>query len=436
MSFDAVIVGAGPAGILVWEQLTAAGLNAALLEAGPKATGKLIPTTDETIWAYQTAKGEALQWPRTHVVGGRTVGWGGLCFRFPDAVFKRGGWPYSARTLAPYYAAAEAWLGVEDGRLHEHHRRAARNLGWHMLPLRSARRGGHVWTANQADGARAARPHHIVSAIECNDKSATAIRMRTPKARDHRMTARAFVLAAGPIESARLLLASDLGRVIPLLGRRLVRHPFVSYMLAEPEPAPRSINPYDFLDGALVPFPDHGFAVEVVGPLPMSETLNGELRKRGLFYQTALARVTYVNAMSETEPNAGSRVSLSRAHFDALERPLPIIRLSTTNRDRQRITRMKAACVAIAEAVARPGAELFLLEEPAPNRYLFHEAGTCVMGSDPASPCNSWGRLRSIDNVWIADASVFPSAGDRHPTLTVLAHASRVAQDMRWHLGG
>ena len=44
--------------------------------------------------------------------------------------------------------------------------------------------------------------------------------------------------------------------------------------------------------------------------------------------------------------------------------------------------------------------------------------------------CDAWGRLGSVDNVWVADASVFPSGGDRHPTLTVLAHALRVARSM------
>jgi choline dehydrogenase-like flavoprotein len=105
--------------------------------------------------------------------------------------------------------------------------------------------------------------------------------------------------------------------------------------------------------------------------------------------------------------------------------------LSTSKKDRELIARMKAKCVAIATAIAGPGAELFLVREPAPNRHLFHEAGTCVMGTDPAAPCDSWGRLRALENVWIADASVFPSAGDRHPTLTVLAHALRVERDIR-----
>jgi NADPH-dependent 2,4-dienoyl-CoA reductase/sulfur reductase-like enzyme len=41
MLHDMLVVGAGPAGILVWERLTAAGLDAVLLEAGAKPAGKV-----------------------------------------------------------------------------------------------------------------------------------------------------------------------------------------------------------------------------------------------------------------------------------------------------------------------------------------------------------------------------------------------------------
>jgi choline dehydrogenase-like flavoprotein len=49
------------------------------------------------------------------------------------------------------------------------------------------------------------------------------------------------------------------------------------------------------------------------------------------------------------------------------------------------------------------------------------------MGQGQDSVCDAWGRLRALQNVWIADASVMPTAGDRHPTLTLLAHALRAA---------
>jgi choline dehydrogenase-like flavoprotein len=432
---DAVIVGAGPAGLLVYEQLTAAGFNTVLLEAGTRVAGKIAPVSDPAVWTYRSHRRDALEWLRTHAVGGRTVGWGGLCFRFPDVVFEKGGWPYGARTLAPYYRTAEAWLGVVEGRLHEQHRRVARRLGRPIMPLRGARREGKVWIAGHAAGARAARVKHVACAIACNGGHAVAVRVRRRDGEDHWMRARSFVLAAGPIESARLLLASGLDRAVPRLGRGLVRHPTVSYMLVEPYPAPAAINPHDLLDGALVPFAEHGYAVEIVGPLPMAEAMHGELKERGVSGSVAAnMRVTHVNAMTETEPNGASSVTLSRTDVDALGRAVPVIRLVTTRKDRESIARMKASCVAIAEAIAQPGAELLLIEEPAPNRYLFHEAGTCVMGVGAEAPCTPWGRLRAVDNVWIADASVFPSAGDRHPTLTVLAHALRVARDMQRHL--
>ena len=434
---DTVIIGAGPSGILVWEQLTAAGLNAVLLEAGPGGPrGGYAPPSDPNVWAYRQARGAAVDWARIHAVGGRTVAWGGLCFRFPQSVFEDGHWPYGARTLATDYATAETWLCVVEGRLQPHHRRAARRLNWPVLPLRGARLGGgRPWTARDAAGARAARTHHVALGFDCGCGSAIALRVAGPGGPERRMRARCFVLAAGPVESARLLLASGVGRTVPRVGQGLVSHPTVSYMLVEPQPAPSSQSPYALLDGALVPFADDRFSLEIVGPQPVTPAVRAELQRLGLASgKAAKARVTYISGMSESAPNERCRVTLSRTQTDTLGRPIPIVHLATTAIDRQRRSRMKAKCVAFAEALAEPGAELFLLHDPPASRYLFHEAGTCVMGRSNDAPCDPRGRLRAIDNVWVADASVFPSAGDRHPTLTILAHALRVARDVRRHL--
>jgi choline dehydrogenase-like flavoprotein len=434
---DIVIIGAGPSGILVWEQLTGAGLNAVLLEAGPSGPrGGYAPPSDPNVWAYRQARGAVVDWARIHAVGGRTVAWGGLCFRFPQSVFDGGDWPYGARTLSPDYATAEAWLGVVEGRLQPHHRRAARRLGWPVLPLRGARLGGgRPWTARDTIGARAARTRHVALGFDCSCGSAVALRVAAPGGGLRRMRARCFVLAAGPVESARLLLASGIGRTVPRVGRGLVSHPTVSYMLVESGPLPSPPSPYALLDGALVPFADDRFSLEIVGPQPVTPSVRAELQKLGLSAgKAANARVTYINGMSESAPNERSRITLSRTRTDTLGRPIPIVHLATTATDRQRRSRMKATCVAFAEALAEPDAELFLLHDPPASRYLFHEAGTCAMGRSNDAPCDPRGRLRAIDNVWIADASVFPSAGDRHPTLTILAHALRVARDVRRHL--
>jgi hypothetical protein len=53
-----------------------------------------------------------------------------------------------------------------------------------------------------------------------------------------RLRARAFVLAASPIETARILLESDLTGA-RAIGRGLVDHMVASYVLVEPRPASR-----------------------------------------------------------------------------------------------------------------------------------------------------------------------------------------------------
>lgn len=96
---------------------------------------------------------------------------------------------------------------------------------------------------------------------------------------------------------------------------------------------------------------------------------------------------------------------------------------------------MSKTCVAVAEAITSPGAELIRYRDPFSSPLLFHPSGTCAMGRGDELPCDPYGRLRSLENVWIADASVFPSAGDRHPTLTVLAHTLRMARSVTGSTG-
>jgi len=433
---DVAIIGAGPAGLLVFEQLTEAGLNVALLEAGPKAIGGEVPPSDPAMWGYHTEDGAVLDWVRTHAVGGRTVNWGGFCFRFPQSVFERGSWPYDADTLKPFYEAAERWVGITEGPLMPSHQEAARSLGAQAVPLRGARRSGKVWTACDTSGAASARTGHFACKLTWKNGVATALDVRRPDHEDVLIQARAYVFAAGPIETARLLLASGLGQLAPKLGHGLTRHPYVNHLLIEPHAVPPRTHPDDLLDGALIPFPEQGYSLELVGPTPLGEPLQSELLKNGLELDSAVPhRVTYVNAMCETDADARSQVAVAPRTQDSLGRPFPSIRLSATVGDKGRVDRMKESCVAMAEMIAAPGADFFILQDANLDRQLFHEAGTCAMGSDPGAVCNEWGRLRALENVWIADASVFPSPGDRHPTLTVLAHAIRAAQDICLSIG-
>jgi choline dehydrogenase-like flavoprotein len=61
-----------------------------------------------------------------------------------------------------------------------------------------------------------------------------------------------------------------------------------------------------------------------------------------------------------------------------------------------------------------------------------HQAGTCRFGVNPAtSVLNLDCRAHEVDNLYITDASFFPSIGAVNPTLTIIANALRVADIIR-----
>jgi choline dehydrogenase-like flavoprotein len=65
----------------------------------------------------------------------------------------------------------------------------------------------------------------------------------------------------------------------------------------------------------------------------------------------------------------------------------------------------------------------------APLSVLGHVCGTCRMGSNPAtSVVDLRGRSHELANLWIADASVFPSCPAVGPGLTLIANALRVGE--------
>ena len=64
-----------------------------------------------------------------------------------------------------------------------------------------------------------------------------------------------------------------------------------------------------------------------------------------------------------------------------------------------------------------------------------HQAGTCRFGTDPATSVLDLDcRAHEVDNLYVTDASFFPSIGAVNPTLTIIANALRVADTLRARL--
>jgi choline dehydrogenase-like flavoprotein len=61
-----------------------------------------------------------------------------------------------------------------------------------------------------------------------------------------------------------------------------------------------------------------------------------------------------------------------------------------------------------------------------------HQAGTARFGTDPATSVLDVNcKAHDIDNLYIADASFFPSIGAVNPTLTIIANSLRIADIIR-----
>lgn len=66
-----------------------------------------------------------------------------------------------------------------------------------------------------------------------------------------------------------------------------------------------------------------------------------------------------------------------------------------------------------------------------------HVSGTCRFGADPAtSVLDSHNRAHGIANLYVVDASFFPSSGGSNPSLTIAANALRVADLMLGKVAG
>jgi choline dehydrogenase-like flavoprotein len=69
-----------------------------------------------------------------------------------------------------------------------------------------------------------------------------------------------------------------------------------------------------------------------------------------------------------------------------------------------------------------------VLDVPSPLKIMNHQCGTCRMGNDPkTSVLNQNCRTHDLENLYVVDASFFPSSAAVNPTLTIVANALRVA---------
>lgn len=147
--------------------------------------------------------------------------------------------------------------------------------------------------------------------------------------------------------------------------------------------------------------------------------------------QAAFGHALSIGAVAESLPNPGSFVDLDPALTD--DAGLPAARIHA-HLDDTELKRLEAAAAQCRAMLAACGVPKPLEEYGSADMFAAtHVFGTCRMGRDPRdSVVDAHGRVHAWKNLYIADASVFPSSGGgESPSLTVQALALRTAQQLR-----
>lgn len=535
--YDLCIVGSGPAGLTVANELATSGLRLCVLESG-----QLKFTKHGDVLRQVKSEGIRIKdYSRERVLGGASTTWSGLAspldpIDFQSRPFLRhSGWPISREDLLPYYEKATQDYGFASLKLfgadgfNEVKVGNDQEFTWTDLEEKT-----FLAAANPQNFGRMFRSmfSHSESGIDLY-LDATLIRLERDDAAsriargvvctstEHRVTVEAaiFVVATGGIENARILLNSrdscpqGLGNEHDQVGRYFMNHPKDPYGLIHLK-KPLHELPYYF--GCLF----QGYAG--YGGIRLKESvqleqhcLNTYVRFEPLFLWSdnrgvesliflvkrsalllerwkarAKERIVSLRDYAETgddtelqndrktwwdwiglfgaiianfpmvlryvmarlregvhpaihvirmrnfmemEPDPDNRVVLSDEK-DVYGQAMPSVYHQTTELDRNSLITLHQA---LATEVRQMGlgelSSTLASCDPWPITYdASHHLGTTRMGIDPAtSVVTPDCRLHSIENVYMAGSSVFPTSGCANPTFTIVALAIRLAEHLR-----
>ncbi|MBO6637845.1 MAG: GMC family oxidoreductase [Roseitalea sp.] len=258
----------------------------------------------------------------------------------------------------------------------------------------------------------------------------------------HEATADVVILCANGIGTPRILHMSDGGAGIAnrsgMVGRRLMMHPFAAVMGTFDEDLESWVGPagqiltsmqfYEtdasrgFLRGAkwnCMPAggPQSFRAGYGDGPLTDAWGLNLHENVRQKF-----GRSFEWGIVGEDLPDPENRVSLSDSLTDTDGLPAPAIHYRVSDNTRKMLDFHIARAV---EAMEAAGA-IETAITPLIRDCGWHLMGTAMMGDDPeTSVVDAHGRCHDVPNLYVMDASTFPTSSGMNPTATIMAVAAR-----------
>ena len=426
---------------------------------------------------------------RVRAVGGTTLHWIGMAPRLRESDFRTAttfglgvDWPLQYADLEPYYVRAERELGVSgvkgpddpwrsapypmepfpDSYSDSLWRRAADTLGIRLSSMPVAKNNGRAydgrptcttfstcpicpggaqysadWHAFKAErsGHCEILPDTTVRRIEMD--AAGRVRLLHATTRDgapHEIRARAVVVAASAIETARLLLLSRVGST-ELVGRHLMEHwKVAAYGLSAERDYPNRIGFPTLTSYHVYEGKDRGErgAVRMLFPNP-GDPLESFARQPGRWGR-AMARhdcdtfghMRRVEVSVEHIPNRDSRVTLDPTVTDCFGDSAPRLHFVLGERDHRTLDVARAALHTVADA-----ARLTDVHVGTTFYGGAHLMGTCRMSArEEDGVADPTALVYGTRNLYLAGSSLFPTGGAVNPTLTIAALSMRLADHL------
>ena len=492
------MIGSGPGGAVVAARLAERGATVVVLEEGGAFTRRDFDMREETAYPrlYQERGARATANLAITVLQGRALGGGTVVnwttsLRVGEAVLthwarRHGVEGLDGKALAPHFEAVERRLSIAPdvlGEINANNRAlwdGCGKLGWSraLVPrnVSGCLRLGYCGMGCPVDAKSSMDQTYLrdavaagatiyanvsVQRIDAEGRRAAAVTGEVrdpatdlPTGRRVVVRPRAVVVAGGAINTPALLLRSGLDRN-GRIGRRTYLHPVVASIGLFPTPidgwegAPQSVASTQFEERGQGRM---GFFIETVPIHPMlAGTSLGGLGASHGEVMSQLGNAQAIIALCVDgfqEGDDGGTVSLradGRVRLDYAISPALWEALRAGNKALARIQLAAGAERVLSlhdpPVELRAEAELAKLDDAPwePMRvslYSAHPMGGCAMGGDPArSVVDSSLRLRSLDNLWVTDGSVFPTSLGVNPQLTIAAVARWAAEGIAAKIG-
>ncbi len=482
---DVVVIGSGASGAVTAYELSRSGARVVVLEAGPHIPSSEFqehaPTALETLYqdhGNQLNTTGDLAILQGKCVGGSTVVNAAVCFRVPNQVLENWAIEHgldnlSPEVLSPYFERVERNLSIHENAPHEVNYNGrlliegAKKIGIPASPtsrnIKNCALSGHCISGCRTDRKQSMLVTYlpwaselgatILSGTRAESFEVSNRRVKTVhavatdadgKEKPVRVDAGLVVVAAGAVQTPILFQKNKLGNSSGQVGLNFACHPSLAVLGEHRE------NIYAWSGATITAHAGDienplqgGYLLEagMVGPVITSAWIDGGVGGDFVDFMENSKRLQAAVTLIH-DHNVG-RVYLDgdqkRIDYDLDDRDFESMReaLRGTARiyfaagaHRVYLPTTRRTTIESADAVdsvinsLENGRHMYRLTS-------YHPQGTMRMGADPAkSVVGPDGRCHDLDNVYVPDASLFPSSLLVNPQVTVYTMASYISDQM------